>query len=150
MNPGKRFEQKFRESVPDGTFIMRIADKVYTINGRTYSEESEADFLAANSEGAYLIECKATQETRLPYSKVLPHQEEALAKFDALGDHTHGLLAVEFYDKGGYRGPKCMFLLPISRWFEFKRVVPSRSSMPMSAFEKLGRRIEYAKGRYLL
>lgn len=149
-NPGKRFERKFRESVPEDAFIMRIPDKTYQMGGRTYSDESEADFFAADSMGAYLIECKATRNRSLAYSKVKEHQERALSKFDSLGDHTHGILAVEFYDKGGYRNPKRMFLLPISRWFEFKRVVPSRSSMPIKAFEELGREIPYEKGRYAL
>lgn len=147
-NPGKRFEAKFRESMPDGVFCIRIPDKTYILNGRTYSDESEADFIAANGVETYLIECKATATKSLRRDHVRQHQEQSLSAFDALGENTHGMLAVEFYDKEGYRKPKRMFMLPIGRWYEFWRIVPSRSSMPMHAFESMGFEVPYEKGRY--
>lgn len=147
-NPGKRFERKFSESIPDGVFCIRIPDKVYLLNGKTYSEETEADFIASDGTHAYLIECKATSSRSLRRDSVRPHQERSLSEFDSLGDNAHGVLAVEFYDKAGYRKPKRMFLLPIERWFTFWKIVPSRSSMPIHAFESMAYEVPYSKGAY--
>lgn len=145
MNPGKRFERKFAESMPG--WVMRIPDKMNVYNGVVIGEETEADYLAVSGDHAYLIECKAVNRPRLEYYNVKEHQERSLAEFDAQGDHMHGLLAVEFYDKGGYRLPKRMFLLPIGEWLHF-RAEAERSSMPIKAFEELGTECPYVKRRY--
>lgn len=147
MNPGKRFEQKFRESMEPHAFVLRIRDNVTFKNGHTFGEESEADFLVANSESSYLVECKATSKKSLEFYNVKEHQEESLLDFDGLGDLTHGFLAVEFYSKEGYRKPHTMFLLPITEWMRFKGS-SDRKSVPISYFREHGIEVPYKKGAY--
>lgn len=147
MNPGKRFEKKFLESVDPHGFILRIPDKIYTYQGRIYSDESEADFIIASGTESYLVECKATCKSCLPFEMVKEHQETALLEYDEVGRNAHGLLAVEFYDKAGYRYPKRMFLLPIVEWLKFKAST-TRKSMPISEFEKIGIEIPYQQSAY--
>ena len=147
MNPGKRFEQKFRESMPPGAFVMRIPDKLYMLGGRLMSEESEGDFIVATGSDTFLIECKATNKKSLQFYNVKEHQELSLACFDGVGENTHGLLAVEFYDKDGYRKPKRMFLMPIGEWLRFKAGT-SRKSMPISEFERSGVEVPFVGSRY--
>ena len=147
MKPGKRFEAKFREAVGRHAFVLRIPDAVRVVGGRTIGAETEADFLVVDGTDSYLVECKAVNRPRLDFYNVKPHQEEALAGFDAIGDRSHGFLAVEFYDREGYRKPHRMFLLPISEWLRYK-AESGRKSMPVVEFERLGLEVRYAGGSY--
>lgn len=147
VKAGKRFEQKFREAMEPYAYVLRIPDSVRFVGGRMVGEETDADFLVINGSGSYLVECKAVNRPRLDYGNVKPHQEAALSEFDAIGEHCHGFLAVEFYDRCGYFKPHRMFLLPVSEWIDFKATSP-RKSMPLSAFEERGHELYYDSGRY--
>lgn len=147
MNPGKRFEEKFRLTMEPHAFVLRIPDSVYMQEGHIKSNETEADFIVVTKTDTYLVECKATAKKSLSYSNVKEHQEAALFDFDEVGEHTHGILAVEFYDHAGYRRPHQMFLLPISEWLEFK-ALSDRKSMPISWFEERGVKLEYQGSAY--
>lgn len=148
MKPGKRFEEKFRRAMEGYGYVLRIPDSVRVAGGRIVSSETDADFMVAAPDGSYLVECKATNRPRLEFYNVKGHQEEALEGFDAIGGGCHGFLAVEFYDRRGYRYPHRAFLLPISDWMGF-RGSSGRKSMPLSAFEELGVEMPYARGAYL-
>ena len=147
MNPGKRFEEKFRASMAAHAYVLRIPDNVHMAGGRIVSTETDADFLVQTGTDSYLVECKATNRPRLEYYNVKEHQEKALASFDALGDRCHGFLAVEFYDKAGYRLLHRMFLLPIARWLAYKET-GGRKSMPLRAFEEQAVELPYKGATY--
>lgn len=147
MNAGKRFEQKFRESIEPHAYVLRIPDNVYMRGNRLMGNESEADFLVVTGTDSYLVECKATNKPSLQFYNVKEHQEVSLMEFDDIGERSHGLLAVEFYDKAGYHKPHRMFLLPISEWMRYKAEA-GRKSMPVKAFEQLGVELTYEKGAY--
>lgn len=147
IKAGKRFEQKFREAMEPHAYVLRIPDNVHFVGGHMVSEETDADFIVVTGDDSYLVECKASNRPRLDYGNVKPHQEDALADFDAMGDRCHGMLAVEFYDKGGYRMPHRMFLLPIAEWLRFKEE-SGRKSMPVAAFEEFGKELPYSGGAY--
>lgn len=147
MKPGKRFEEKFRATMEPHGYVLRIPDNVHMTGGRLVGSETDADFMVADGTDTYLVECKATNRPRLEFHNVKSHQEEALADFDALGERCHGFLAVEFYDREGYRRPHRMFLLPIARWLAYKeRGV--RKSMPLSAFEEQAVELPYKGSAY--
>ena len=148
MNPGKRFEEKFRKGASAAGYVMRIPDKIYWNGQRVMSEESEADFLVFAESGTWMVECKASSQKRLAFDRVKEHQERSLSEFEWIGKSNHGLLAIEFYGTD-YRKDKRMFLLPISRWLEFERA-GGRSSMPMSEVERLGVECPHVKGGYLI
>lgn len=65
MNAGKRFEQKFRESIEPHAYVLRIPDNVYMRGNRLMGNESEADFLVVTGTDSYLVECKATNRPSL-------------------------------------------------------------------------------------
>ena len=145
---GKRFEKKFREAMEPHGFVLRIPNSVQPCGGRLVGSETEADFLVATGEDSYLVECKASNRPRLDFYNVKEHQEESLAEFDAMGPRCHGFLAVEFYDKETYRRAHRMFLLPIRKWLGFK-ADSERKSMPVSAFEELGKELPYVGSGYV-
>ena len=147
MNPGKRFEKKFKESMEPHAFVLRIPDNVVFFKGRAIGNESDADFLIVNGDCSFLVECKATSQRSLEFRKVMEHQEVSLIEFDETGERSHGFLAVEFYDNASYRKPHRMFLLPISEWMRYK-AESGRKSMPIKAFAELGVELAYAKGAY--
>lgn len=146
MNPGKRFEEKFRKGAAAAGYVMRIPDKVFWNGRRVMSEESEADFLVFAETGTWMVECKASSQKRLAFDKVKEHQERSLAEFEWIGKSNHGLLAIEFYGPN-YRTDKRMFLLSVSKWLEFKRTT-ERSSMPLSEVERLGIECPHGRGGY--
>lgn len=148
VKAGKRFEQKFRECMEPHAYVLRIPDSVRFVGGHMIGEETDADFLVVTGEDSYLVECKAANRPRLDYGNVKPHQEAALADFDAIGERCHGFLAVEFYDKETYRRAHRMFLLPIRKWLGFK-ADSGRKSMPVSAFEELGKELPYVGSGYV-
>lgn len=147
VKAGKRFERKFREAMELHAYVLRIPDNVHMAHGRMVSEETDADFIVVTGDDTYLVECKATNRPRLEYGNVKGHQELALAAFNVMGEHCHGFLAVEFYDKRGYRYPHRMFLLPIAEWLRYKDE-SGRSSMPIGAFEAAGVEVPYECGEY--
>lgn len=147
--PGKRFEGKFRESLPEGVFSLRIPDARTFYGARAAMSESEADFVVATGTHTCLVECKAVNRPRLEFHNVKGHQERSLMEFDSLGPNTHGILAVEFYDKRGYRNPKRMFLMPIAAWMRFREET-DRASMPVSEFEASGLEVPYMGSRYAI
>lgn len=147
VNPGKRFEEKFRASMAAHAYVLRIPDNVHVAGGRIVSTETDADFLVQTGTDSYLVECKATNRPRLEYYNVKEHQEQALASFDALGERCHGFLAVEFYNKVSYRLPHRMFLLPIDRWIAFKEA-SGRKSMPLRTFSEQAVELTYRGSAY--
>ena len=144
---GKRFEKKFREAMEPHGFVLRIPNSVQPRGGRLIGSETEADFLVATGEDSYLVECKASNRPRLDFYNVKEHQEESLAGFDAMGPRCHGFLAVEFYDRDGYRMPHRMFLLPVGEWLAYKEE-SGRKSMPVSEFEARAVEVPYERGAY--
>lgn len=147
VKAGKRFEEKFRRAMEPHAWVLRIPDNVHMAGSRLIGSETEADFIVVTGSDSYLVECKAANRPRLDYGNVKEHQESALAEFDAIGEHCHGFLAVEFYDKAGYRRPHRMFLLPIGRWVWYK-AVSGRKSMPVETFEEYGVELPYERGSY--
>lgn len=139
-NPGKRFERKFRQAVEKRCYVHRINDSFYA--------RTPADFFVFDGNDAFMVECKATQERSLKFAKVQPHQVKALRDFECIGKHTHGFLAVEFYDGESYRGEKHAYLLPIEKWLQFGTET-MRSSMPQQYFIDNGVQMDYLHGAYV-
>lgn len=146
MNPGKRFENKFRESL--GGITIRINDKVSVRNGFVVSKESEADFVCFQKSGnVYLVECKSVSRKSFPFDQIKDHQERSLIDFELLHPSFHGLIALEFYNKESYRLPKRMFLIGIKD-FLFYKTSCGRKSIPIKDAEAIGTECPYIGSRY--
>lgn len=126
MNPGKRFEGSFHESLhalPGAS--MRVLDGGKSINIRVWG-----DFLYFADDGhVWLFECKSTALRSLPFLQVKEHQLESLSRFDSLHDHFHGVIAVNFYDGDNVRRKNDCWLVPVSDYMEFVKH-SGRKSMP--------------------
>ena len=124
VNPGKRFETRLKKSMERaGMLAMRIPDKVYWNGSRIASEETPADFNAyAVIDGelhCYLIEAKACSSKRVEFSRLKPHQHDALHSFDSMHGDMHGFVAVNFYDSVSLRAMDVCCMVPISVWDEY-------------------------------
>lgn len=144
INPGKRFEEKFKESLDRKGYALRIQDKVFMgQNGRLLSKEGEGDFwYFAKSGDVYLIECKATGVPRFPFDKLT--QEQSLVDFEAVAESYHSLVALNFYGENIRTDNRC-FLIPIWDYLDYK-LTCGRKSMPLSAAEQVGTECPRIKG----
>ena len=138
MNPGKRFEDKFRESLDllPG-FGMRIID-----GGDRLKERMPADFwYFPTTGGAYLIECKAVMGKSLPIAKVTQLPE--LLRFEGTSPDCHALIAVNFYGKNIRKDNRCLLMRAVT----FAALSGGkRKSVPLKAFEHLGYEAPRIKG----
>lgn len=138
---GKTFEKELKASFEhSGLHPYRITDKTYWAGNRMMSAESEADFWvfgAAESLSAAMVEAKAVSARSLPLNRLQEHQRAALLHFDGLHEHSHGFVAVNFYDKDDKRSFNTAFLVPIETWVRFEGMMMSfgRKSIPYAAFE---------------
>lgn len=130
MNPGKRFERKFRESLSlMPGYHLRIVD-----GGDRLKERMPGDFwYFPASGGALLIECKAVRGRSLPLSRVT--QIDELVRFDRNSPTCKALVAVNFYGEDVRRDNRCLLMpAPVFAALSGGR----RRSMPLKAFEALG------------
>lgn len=125
VDPGKRFESRFRESLTElGLCVERIPDKVYWTGSRLVSEETSSDFCAWYAQcvdgklRSFLVENKACSQHRLAYSRLKQHQHDALAEFDSMHADMHGFVAVNYYDPVSIANMDTCFMVPIGVWDE--------------------------------
>lgn len=131
MNPGKRFEAKFRKSLSlMPGWSMRIFD-----GGRSVTERMPADFwYFPKSGGADLIECKATRGKSIRHDRVT--QLGSLLEFDALSDGTSAFVAVNFYGEDVRRDNRCIIVpAPL---FALHAETSGRASLPLSDAVEIG------------
>lgn len=146
MNAGKRFEQAFRRQAEKNYWVLRINDCVYMVGGRLASNKSVADFFLCDGKHSFLVECKATKNKSLRFDALQPHQLQGLNEFDALGEYTHGVIAVEFYESN-YRTSRRMFLMP-SLLFSEIQSSSKKKSISIKTFEALAFECPKWRGSY--
>lgn len=146
LSQGKRFERDFKRSLDAVGYALRIPDKCFAgQGGRLLSEPSEGDFwFFARSGHSYLVECKATRLPSLPFANIGERQLEALARFDAVGERAHGLLALNYYGPS-LRAKNELYLVAIGDFIEWRRGC-GRKSLPEGEAERIGTRCQRQKG----
>ena len=145
---GKRFEEKFKLTMERaGLIAMRIPDVANVRSGVRYGRDTMADFVVMGDGVTCLVECKATSSRNLRHDRVHRHQVRSLLDVDAMEGHM-GLLAVEFFDRRGYRFPHRMYLLPVSEWVRHMET-SGRKSMPEGDFARLGVELPYSGSSYV-
>lgn len=138
MNPGKRFEQNFKASVPEKVFYYRFKDG--TSNWAT-SDKSDTRFQATNIcdcelfDGSHLffIELKSHKGASIPFSAIRPNQIKEMREAGRY-NNVIPLIIVDFSDLGECYG---MHILDVKRYMEES----SRKSIPVEEFQKNGFRI---------
>ena len=146
VNPGKRFERAFKASMDAIGYALRIPDRCFLApSGRLLSEPSEGDFLFFAEDGrSYLVECKATKLSRFPFDKLRPEQEAELARFAAVSEACHGIVALNFYGEK-LRERNALYLVEIEDYMRHKAASKSKSLSEGEA-EAIGVRCERRKG----
>ena len=97
VNHGKAFEQKFREDwlkTFPGSFIYRLPD----IQTGYKNSNNPCDFFCYVDSKLFLVECKATLEATLNFSKI-PQYERLLPYKNIQGVNPGVLVWFENYDK---------------------------------------------------
>ena len=105
---------------------MRIPDKLYWTGKMIASEETPADFLCHYGDApdghlrAVLVEAKACSRHRLNFDALKEHQRDALLDFEGMHPHSHGYVALNFYDNVNIRRLNECYMVPISVWEEYR------------------------------
>lgn len=138
MNPGKRFERKFRESLgllPG--WHMRIID-----GGDRLHETMPADFwYFPKGGGAVMVECKAVRGKSLPASRVT--QLDELVRFSRNSGTCRAIVAANFYGEDVRKDNRCLLMDAET----FAAILGGRrKSVPLRAFEALGVEAPKIKG----
>jgi hypothetical protein len=138
LNPGKRFERKFRESLgllPG--WHMRIID-----GGDRLHETMPADFwYFPKGGGAVMVECKAVRGKSLPASRVT--QLDELVRFSRNSGTCRAIVAANFYGEDVRKDNRCLLMEAET----FAALLGGkRKSVPLRAFEALGVEAPKIKG----
>lgn len=141
MEPGKRFERKFKESLELlGGFAHRIED-----GGRYSLNDQPGDFYYFSPDGiANLIECKATREKSFPFKLLRDSQVASLLAFERVSRSTRSWVAVNYYGKNVAKDNRC-FLVPINGYVQYAAAC-GRKSLPVFAAGEIGTECPKVKG----
>ena len=123
MNPGKRFEKRFRESLSllPG-WSVRLQD-----GGGIAKTQMPGDFLYLHGGEHWLIECKATALASLPFKNVADAQLAELSRFERKGEEFHALVAINFYDVDSIRVKNDCVLVGTDEFLAFKNATTRKS-----------------------
>lgn len=133
MNPGKRFEAKFHESLRR---LPGVSMRIY--DGGQYAKiQQMGDFLYWDFFGhTWLFECKATKEKSFPIAKLKDHQLEGLLQFDSLHESNHGIIAINFYGENVREKNNCYLVTATRYQHELENL--GRSSFPEEMISEMG------------
>ena len=139
---GKRFEENWRESIPEDIFYYRLKD-----NSNNWSNSNKTRFTPSNIcdcivfDGDYLytLELKSTKGKSLPYGNIKQHQIDDLKWCSEFAGVISGFV-IEFDSLN-----ECYFV-EISLFEQFKET-NQRKSLPIDFCRKNGLKIEIEKLR---
>lgn len=133
MNPGKDFEQQWKDSVPDDVLIQRMADPAQSFhkNAMRFSPHNPYDFFMFYSPTLFCLELKSTKSTSFTFyredfaeSKSEPnikrHQIEGLEAASIYNNVVAGLIL-------NFRKNDHTYFIPIQRFKELIENTPKKS-----------------------
>lgn len=131
MNNGKRFENNFKNSMPDNVFFYRFRDGTssWDKGSQTRFQKSNiCDCMMFDGGYLYLLELKSTKGKSLPLSNIRKNQVDDLI---AASNHRNVIagMVVEFSDLGQ------VYFMPIDlvkNWFYDS----DRKSIPLQSFQE--------------
>ncbi|MGE5438043.1 MAG: Holliday junction resolvase RecU [Syntrophothermus sp.] len=119
MNDGKKFENAFRDSVPEGIFYYRIKDSTNTWNntsGIRFTPKNEFDCFLFKSPTLLLLELKSTKSTSFSFKGSSPmikqHQIDYLNKCNISKNIVPGFIL-------NFRNPESTYFLHIKDLIRF-------------------------------
>ena len=98
MNSGKKFEQNFKKSTPDGVFYYRLRDgsSSWDKSSKTrFQQTNICDCILFDGNYLYTLELKSTKGKSLPYTNIKKHQINDLLWCDKYANVISGFV-IEF------------------------------------------------------
>jgi recombination protein U len=131
MTEGKKFEDDFKNSVPEEFFIFRINDNQgYNETNERFTLNNPFDFIFFNGIKLYCLELKSTLGKSLSFHRIRPHQEKGLMKQVYKKDVIPGIII-------NYRELELTVYIHIENYLEYK-AGSSRKSLPVEDAKKIG------------
>lgn len=132
INSGKRFEQNFKDSVPEYVWCYRFKDGTSSWAGgdTRFQATNICDFLVM-SDIMWLLELKHTKGVSLPFGNIKDHQIEELYEANQYDNINAGLLV---------KLRKNVFYVDINKVKDFIDNA-DRKSIPLDWFEEYGIKI---------
>ena len=106
-NPGKRFEEDFKNSVPPGVYCYRLKDAGGWSQSKDlrFTPSNDFDHLLYKSPRLFTLELKSVADGRWPFSSLRENQREGLLRA-AVGGAVSGVLL-------NFRSVNRTFFVPI-------------------------------------
>lgn len=141
MNPGKRFEAKFHQSL----LMLPGASCRFEDGGAVAKNRQLADYIYwDNGEETFVFECKATKKPSFPMCDMGDEQLEGLLEWEAMRPTFHAVVALNFYGENVAAENRCILVEARSlvRYLEYT----GRKSIPADDAAEIGWECERAKG----
>lgn len=122
-NPGKKFEEDFKASIPDSAFYYRIPDSAQSWGegeNIRFTPKSPFDAILYSYPALMLLELKSTQGTSLPFDKIKPHQIKELLRANSRQGASAGFVI-------NFRGYVRTFFINIEDFCRFTRATTKKS-----------------------
>lgn len=141
LYPGKRLEEDFFTSAKNQKIkIQRLYDTTNGFRGIA----NPCDFITTDGVHTLFIECKVTNNVRLPLSNISNNQYVELLDWDRTKGALGGILV--FYKPDEILNA-ALYFIRLNALDEFCKENQSAASLPMSAAELIGLRVKYKPKR---
>ena len=128
---GKKFEEDFKNSVPDNWFMFRLNDNQgYSGTNDRFTLKNPFDFIMYNGIKLYCLELKSTLGKSIPFNNIKDHQENGLIKYSYCIETVCGLIV-------NYRELETTIYIHIGNYLEYKGAA-KRKSLPIEDAKKIG------------
>ena len=143
VNNGKRFENNFKSSIPEGMFCYRFKDGTANFRGAKnenvrFQAHNIFDFMVFNGKKLFLLELKSHKGKSLPLNCIRPNQVNELVKASIYENVNAGLL-VHFSDL------EQVYYLEIGEYIYYTSIEPQKKSIPLDFFKERGENISCEK-----
>lgn len=133
VNPGKRFEGKFRKSL----LLLPGASCRFEDGGAVAKNRQLADFMYWDYDGnSFAFECKATKKPAFPMCDMGDGQMDGLLEWESMHESYHALVALNFYGENVARDNRCILVeaRSLMRYLEYR----GRKSIPADDAAEIG------------
>lgn len=121
MNEGKKFEQDFKNSVPEHYYLKRLNDNQgWNGNNERFTLSNPYDYILFNGSRLFCLELKSTKGKSLPFSRISEHQEKELFKVNLKKGIQAGIII-------NYRDYEKTYLIIIDDFLNFKIITGKKS-----------------------
>ena len=141
LYPGKRLEDDFSTSAKEQKIkVQRLYDTTNGFRGIA----NPCDFITTDGFHTLFIECKVTNDIRLPLSNISDNQYVELLNWDSTKGAFGGILV--FYNPNEI-SDGLLYFIRLNALDEFCKENPGAASLPMSAAQLIGLRVKYKPKR---